>query len=365
MDRPDIALRLDYSQITAAHDLRRAHAVEYARRIVEALAPACIILFGSVAKGTDNAWSDIDLVVVGGDLPANIFDRFGRVNALKRGLSTPADAFPYTEAEFEQMLDNLHVTALDCMYEGQVLHGQDYFDRLRPKFEAYVARGLTRGKAAWYFEKKQVVGLFITFEGPDGSGKSTQIKQLAEYLTSLGQNVLLTREPGGTEISEQIRAVLHDLKNKAMQPRAEILLYSAARAQLVGEKIKPHLARGGIVLSDRYADSTLAYQGYGHGLDLAALRLITAFATDGLKPDLTLLFDLDAATGLQRRQKSGGEWNRMDELAPAFHQRVRNGYLELVKVEPERWVVLDATQEVDELQEEVRKVIKQKSEARS
>ena len=207
--------------------------------------------------------------------------------------------------------------------------------------------------------------MFITFEGPDGSGKSTQIKLLAEYLTGLGQNVLLTREPGGTEISEQIRHVLHDLKNKAMQPRAEILLYSAARAQLVGEKIKPHLARGGIVLSDRYADSTLAYQGYGHDLDRDALRRIIAFATDGLKPDLTLLFDLDAETGLQRRQKSSGEWNRMDELALAFHQRVRDGYLELVKAEPARWVVLNAAQDVEALQAEVRKAVRQKLEVRS
>lgn len=202
--------------------------------------------------------------------------------------------------------------------------------------------------------------MFLTFEGPDGSGKSTQIKQLAEYLTGLGQRVLLTREPGGTEISEQIRAVLHDLKNQAMHPRAEILLYSAARAQLVGEKIKPHLASGGIVLSDRYADSTLAYQGYGHSLDREALRLITAFATDGLQPDLTLLFDLEPEVGLQRRQQSGGEWNRMDELALAFHQRVRAGYLELAQAAPQRWVTLNAAQAIDELQAQVREIVKKR-----
>lgn len=207
--------------------------------------------------------------------------------------------------------------------------------------------------------------MFITFEGPDGSGKSTQIKLLAEHLTALGQSVLLTREPGGTEISEQIRAVLHDLRNKAMQPRAEILLYSAARAQLVGEQIKPHLAAGGIVLCDRYADSTLAYQGYGHGLDLDALRQITAFATQALKPDLTLLLDLDPAIGLERRQTGGGEWNRMDDLTLAFHQRVRSGYLELARAEPERWVVLDAAREVDEMQGEVRRVVKERLKVRS
>ena len=204
--------------------------------------------------------------------------------------------------------------------------------------------------------------MFISFEGPDGSGKSTQIKLLAEYLAGLGHNVLLTREPGGAEISEQIRNILHDLRNKAMQPRAEILLYSAARAQLVGERIRPHLAAGGIVLSDRYADSTLAYQGYGRGLDLETLRLITAFATDGLKPDLSLLFDLEAETGLKRRQTSGGEWNRMDDLTLAFHQRVREGYLTLARAEPERWVVLDATQTVETLQAEVRQVVGQRLE---
>lgn len=208
------------------------------------------------------------------------------------------------------------------------------------------------------------MSLFVTFEGPDGSGKSTQIKLLAESLTGLGQNVLLTREPGGTEISEQIRKVLHDLRNKTMQPRAEILLYSAARAQLVGEKIKPHLAAGGVVLSDRYADSTMAYQGYGHGLDLETLRLITAFATDHLKPNLTMLFDMEAEVGLQRRQAGGSEWNRMDDLTLAFHQRVRQGYLELARAEPERWLVLDATRDVETLQREVRKVVEQRLEVR-
>jgi dTMP kinase len=201
------------------------------------------------------------------------------------------------------------------------------------------------------------LGKFITFEGPDGSGKTTQIRHLADWLCAQGANVLLTREPGGTEISEQIRCILHDLKNKAMQPRAEILLYSAARAQLVAEKIRPHLVAGGVVLSDRYADSTLAYQGYGHGLELETLRLITAFATDRLRPDLTLLFDVDAETGLRRRLAGGGEWNRLDDYALAFHQRVRAGYLELARAEPDRWVKLDATQDVTALEAEVRHVV--------
>jgi dTMP kinase len=184
--------------------------------------------------------------------------------------------------------------------------------------------------------------VFITFEGPDGSGKSTQIKRLAARLQAEGRTVLLTREPGGTAIGEQIREVLHDLKNKTMQPRAEVMLFSAARAQLVGEVIRPHLQHGGVVLSDRFYDSTFAYQGYGHGLDLAELRAVTQVATGGLTPDLTLLFDLDPAEGLQRRLQNNAEWTRLDDYALAFHQRVRAGYLELAHAEPQRWVILNA-----------------------
>jgi dTMP kinase len=201
------------------------------------------------------------------------------------------------------------------------------------------------------------VGAFVTFEGPDGSGKSTQIQWLAEHLKGLGQSVLLTREPGGTAISEQIRDVLHDLRNRAMRPQTEILLYSAARAQLVGEVIRPALAEGAIVLCDRYADSTLAYQGYGHGLDLDTLRRVTSFATGDLRPDLTLLFDLDPAEGLRRRQTAGVEWNRLDDYDLAFHQRVRAGYHALAQAEPDRWMVLDAAQDRDRLQAEVRRVV--------
>jgi dTMP kinase len=207
------------------------------------------------------------------------------------------------------------------------------------------------------------LGYFITFEGPDGSGKSTQIQALAEYLQGLGQTVLLTREPGGTEISEEIRDLLHDLHHHEMQPRAEILLYSAARAQLVGQVIRPALAGGGTVLCDRYADSTLAYQGYGHGLQLSVLRQITSFATDDLRPDLTLLFDLDPAVGLKRRQVSGVEWNRLDAYDLDFHQRVRQGYLALALAEPGRWVTLDATLDRERLREAVRRVVLEKLEA--
>src|SRR5512137_3045003 len=174
------------------------------------------------------------------------------------------------------------------------------------------------------------MSLFITFEGPEGSGKTTQIKRLAEHLRVRGCDVLTVREPGGTSISEQIRAVLHSLNNREMQPRTEILLYCAARAQLVGQVIRPHLQSGGVVLCDRYADSTLAYQGYGRRLDLQTLRMILDFATGGLAPDLTFYLDIDIEAGLKRKKMGGDEWNRMDDLDVQFYRRVRSGYLEMV-----------------------------------
>ena len=201
------------------------------------------------------------------------------------------------------------------------------------------------------------MSLFITFEGPDGCGKSTQCRLLAEHLQLLGHSVLLTREPGGTEISLQVRQILMDMKNKSMFPATEFLLFSAARAQVVREKIKPHLAAGGTVISDRYYDSSLAYQGYGHGVPLETIRTLTAFATDSLIPNLTLLLDIDVERGLRRRQTSGAEWNRLDDYALAFHKRVRQGFLELAKAEPKRWRVLNADQPMDKLQDDVRKTV--------
>ncbi|HOS54278.1 MAG TPA: dTMP kinase [Anaerolineaceae bacterium] len=186
--------------------------------------------------------------------------------------------------------------------------------------------------------------MFITLEGPDGSGKSIQVPALAEFVRQLGYDVLTTREPGGTSIGDQIREVIMSMKNKSMNPRTEILLFCAARAQIVSEVIRPQLEKGVVVISDRYADSTLAYQGYGHGLDLKVLRGILDFATGGLTPDLTLLLDVDVETGLSRRQQGGGEWNRLDDYALAFHRRVRDGYLELAAAEPQRWVRIDASQ---------------------
>lgn len=200
--------------------------------------------------------------------------------------------------------------------------------------------------------------MFITFEGPEGSGKTTQTQALHRYLRKRGYDVLVTREPGGTRIGNQIRRILLDPQNQELLPEAEILLFSASRAQLVGQVIRPALARGTIVLCDRFADSTLAYQGYGRGLDLEELRRITAFATGGLVPDLTIYLDLDVAEGLRRKRYGQGQdqeaWNRLDRQALEFHQRVRRGYLTLAAAEPERWFVLDASQSVEVIAQAIR-----------
>jgi dTMP kinase len=198
--------------------------------------------------------------------------------------------------------------------------------------------------------------VFITLEGPEGSGKTTQVRALADFLCQQNYPVLTTREPGGTPIGDQIRAILTDLQNAAMHPRTEILLFLAARAQLVEEVIRPALAQGTIVLCDRYADSTLAYQGYGHGVDLGTLRALLAFATGGLTPDLTLLLDIDPQVGLQRR-RSAGQWNRLDAYDLAFHQRVRQGYLELARAEPHRWRVVDAAQPFEVVQSILQQIV--------
>ncbi|MCC9078428.1 dTMP kinase [Litorilinea aerophila] len=195
------------------------------------------------------------------------------------------------------------------------------------------------------------MGLLITFEGPEGSGKSTQIRLLAQALADQGLPVLTTREPGGTAIGNAIRALLLDPVHSEMSPRAETLLFTAARAQLVDEIIRPALAAGQIVLCDRYADSTLAYQGYGHGQSLEELRRLNQYATGGLQPDLTIYLDLDPELGLARKQAGAQqEWNRMEEQALDFHRAVRQGYLALAAQEPGRWLVIDATRPVDWVQ---------------
>ena len=200
------------------------------------------------------------------------------------------------------------------------------------------------------------MSFFVTLEGPEGGGKSTQAQLLADHLESQGHNVLFTREPGGTEIGDQIRQVIMSLENKSMSPEAEFLLFSASRAQVVWELIRPHLARGGMVVCDRFYDSSLAYQGYGHELDLEQLRTITGFVTGGLIPDLTILLDLTSEVGLKRRKRDG-RWNRLDDYDLAFHERVRAGYLQLAQAEPTRWVRIDAAQTEDQIQEKIRGVV--------
>jgi dTMP kinase len=189
--------------------------------------------------------------------------------------------------------------------------------------------------------------LFITLEGPDGAGKSSQAERLAERLRAAGVEVLLTREPGGTLLGERVRELLLHADGPERQPLADALLFNAARHQLIEEVIRPALNAGRWVLCDRYADSTLAYQGYGAGVDLDRLRRLAEITTDGLLPDVTLLFDLPVKAGLARR--AGGPQAELTrfELAErfdlAFHQRVRDGFLELARAERERWLVIDAS----------------------
>jgi dTMP kinase len=205
-------------------------------------------------------------------------------------------------------------------------------------------------------------GMFISFEGIEGSGKSTQIVLLANYLTAHARAVTLTREPGGTEIGDQVRKILLDPANKALDPKAELLLYAAARAQHLEELVRPELRAGKIVLCDRFSDATLAYQGYGRGLDVDMIRTLDRMVTAGLRPDLTILLDIDAAAGLSRargRNSSRGleAEARFENEELAFHERVRQGYLTLAKQEPGRIRVVDASPTPDEIQNSIRKVV--------
>ncbi|MDX2076849.1 MAG: dTMP kinase [bacterium] len=200
--------------------------------------------------------------------------------------------------------------------------------------------------------------MFITFEGVDGSGKTTQIAQFASYLRELKHHVLTTREPGGTAIGDQIRGVLLDNKeSEDMHPRAELLLFCASRAQLVEQIIVPHLQNGGVVLCDRFIDSTYAYQGYGHGLNLDTLRHIITFATGGLSPDVTVFLDISPKKALERRAKAtlfGEAYNRLDDMALPFHERVYAGYRELMLAQPDRFLLVDADASPDLVQNRIR-----------
>lgn len=190
-------------------------------------------------------------------------------------------------------------------------------------------------------------GLFIAFEGPEGAGKSTQVKRQASRLRAAGVAVVVTREPGGTAIGEQIRPILLEPNGHAMLPETEALLFAAARAQLVGEVIRPALEEGAIVLCDRFLDSSLAYQAGGHGLPMSEVRALQGFAIRGVPPDLKVLLDLPVADGLDRRLGGRDAVNRLDLESMAFHERVRATYHTLVAEQPGEWVVIDASRSAD------------------
>ena len=205
-------------------------------------------------------------------------------------------------------------------------------------------------------------GAFITFEGIEGSGKSTQISRLLQYLTEQRRPVTLTREPGGTPIGDQVRKVLLDPANRLLDPTAELLLYAASRAQHLREVIRPALAEGRIVLCDRFSDATLAYQGYGRGLSVPVIRELDRIVTTGLRPALTVLLDLPAEIGLGRargRNASEGLHSeaRFENEDLVFHNRVRDGYLQLAAQEPGRIRVVNAARSPEEIQVDVRKIV--------
>jgi dTMP kinase len=203
--------------------------------------------------------------------------------------------------------------------------------------------------------------MFITFEGIDGSGKTTQFRMLAQWLRDHGKDVVETVEPGGTEIGRQIRKILLDPASAEMRPRTELLLYFASRAQNVDQVIRPALDSGRIVLCDRFTDSTLVYQGCGRGLDTNVVLELDRIACGGLKPDVTLLIDIDAETSLmrakRRNERVGPAESRIDEEGAAFHERVRQGYLALAKTEPERIVVIDGAAGIGEVGQRIREAL--------
>jgi dTMP kinase len=201
------------------------------------------------------------------------------------------------------------------------------------------------------------VSLFVSFEGPDGAGKSTQVKLVSERLQQANFEILVTREPGGTPLGERVRSVLLDPGDCAIVPRAEALLMTAARAQHVDDVIRPALRRGVIVLCDRFIDSTLAYQGAGRGLPEPDLMQIQEFAIQGCGPDLTVLLDLPSDEGIRRRETSGTPLNRLDQDTAAFHERVRTWYVQAALHDPKRWVRFDARRDADELATEITALI--------
>ncbi len=199
-------------------------------------------------------------------------------------------------------------------------------------------------------------GRFITLEGVEGSGKSTLAERLVAHLRQEGNDVVLTKEPGGTPLSDRIRAILLDPQEEGMDPMAELFLYAASRRQHVVDVILPSLERGATVVCDRFTDATLAYQGFGRTLEIDRLRQLNDWATDSLHPDITVIFDIDEATGLDRARSRNAEHDLFDESRfegedMAFHRRVREGYLALAEAEPERYAVVDAAGTIDEVYE--------------
>ena len=202
------------------------------------------------------------------------------------------------------------------------------------------------------------MGFFITFEGVEGCGKTTQIKHLSDHLKACGYRVLLTREPGGCLIADKIRTILLDAENKAMQPLTELLLYAAARAQHVAEVIVPALESGAVVLCDRFTDATVAYQHNGRGIERGTIDELNTLACQSLRPDLTILMDCDAAVGLTRARNrieasSGPREERFELEHLSFHQRVRDGYLRLAASQPDRFLTLDAAGTIAEIGESI------------
>jgi len=199
-------------------------------------------------------------------------------------------------------------------------------------------------------------GKFITFEGSEGSGKSTQSKLLYRYLKARGFKVVYLREPGGTKVSEKIRKILLDHKNDSITPIAETLLYMAARAQVVNEVIKPALKKGKVIICDRFMDSTVAYQGYGLGIDIGLIKCVGAFATSGIKPGLTIFLNLPLRKGLRHRQHTK---DRIEKRSLSYHSRVLNGYFKLARLEPRRIKIVKVHQDKNKTQSKIRKLVDQ------
>lgn len=200
-------------------------------------------------------------------------------------------------------------------------------------------------------------GIFVTLEGPEGAGKTTQLKLLSKQLEASGRKHLVTRDPGGTAFGRQIRRILLSPETKLCS-LAELLLYEADRSQHVSEVIVPALADGYLVLCDRYIDSTVAYQGYARGLDLQLIDQLNAIATQGLKPSLTILFDIESESGLARLHPGGHDRLEREEIT--FHHKVRQGYLEIAAREPDRWRVIDAARPLTVVQDDLRKVLRER-----